>query len=177
LSDPSKFGIVKHSTTGIVRRIHNNHPRSRCQPASENLCREPKTLGFMGPHKNWIGVHKARNIAESHPVRRRNDHVIPFLNNSCKNVEERVFASEVHNALGNVIFRIEISRVFVDHRFFKLFYSTDCSVLCEICLDGADGCALNIFGRWKVRLPGSEVNDINSLISQFDRRFHYGHRL
>ena len=61
--------------------------------------------------KNGIGIYESSDIGKCHPVGRRDDHIITFLNDRREDVEQSVLTAEIDDALRHIVIGTEVSRV------------------------------------------------------------------
>ena len=170
-----EFLVIQNGSAGIIRRIHHDHARAWRERASKKVGGQAKAVGFLRVEENRVGIDEPGDIAERHPVGRRDDDVIAFIDDSFENVEQGVLASEINDAFGDVVLRSEVARMLFDYSLLQFLDAADGRVLREVLLNCADARLLHVIGSGKIRLTGAEVNDVNALLPQLDRRFHNSH--
>ena len=177
LRDAAEFIVIKDGAARIIRRIHHDDARPGRERAREDFSRQPESVGLLRGHKDRIGIHEAGDVAKGHPVGRGNNHIVAFVHDGGENIEERVLAAEIHDALGDIVLRAEIARMLVHDGFLELFDSADRRIFREIVLNGSDAGLLHIVGRGEIGLTRAEVHHIDALLPQLLGGFHHRHRL
>src|SRR6185295_10177462 len=79
LRDAAEFVIVENGATGVVRRVHDDHARTRRERMREELRGQSESIRFLRRQEDWIRIHKTRDVSKRHPIRRRDNDVIAFI--------------------------------------------------------------------------------------------------
>ena len=100
--------------------------------------------------------------AKGYPVRRRNDDVVSFVDD-CPKTLKIACLPPMFTRHSEVVFGAEIARMLLDDRFLQIADSARRRVFGEVRVDGSDAGLPDIFRGRKVRLAGTEVDDVHTL--------------
>src|ERR1035437_918267 len=155
-------------------RIQNNQLRLRRDQAFHHLRGDAEALRFVGLKEHAVAAHVAHHVFERDPVGHRQNHFVAVVDQHRDDVEERVLAAHRSARFLALVGGSEIGGVPADDRVLQFDRAAHRRVLRKISLNGRNSGVFNVLRRREVRLAGSRVDYVDSLLSQLFRLGHGG---
>ena len=141
-----------------------------------HIGRQSESLGFVRVHENAFAARIIHDIFISDPVGHRDHHLVAWVHQRLREIENHMFAAHADDALGWFVIRAEIFGMTLAHGLLQLERSARARVLGEILLDCAHGGLLDILRRRKIGLAGAEIHYVHARGAQLFRFGRYLHR-
>ena len=108
----------------------------------------------------WLGAGQQHHVRVGHPIGRRNDDLIAWVQQGLGQIVETLFAATGHQHLFGFVIETVLALEFGDNRLLQPRGAVDGGVFGEPVLNRPDGGLFDMLGGVKVRLAGTQSNDV-----------------
>ncbi len=164
--DLLKILAAEYTSARISWRVDDQQLRLVREIRLDGLGVEGEAAVFVSLHENALRAGVVDHVFVCDPIGNGDEHLVARIEQRLRQVKDGVFATDRNHALGRRIIRAVIGTMPVADRILKVGDAARCSVLSEISVDGRFARVLDIFGCRKIRLTGSEIDDVHAFTAQ-----------
>ena len=155
------FGPV-HGAGRIRRRVQHDAARAWRNRAAQSLRLEHEAGLLRARHELRLRARQRNHRGETHPRRRRDDHLVAFVEQRGDHIGLGLLASGRRDYLARLIVEVVVALEFQLDRILERRSSADRRVLGLACRERFVGRPLDVLGSVEVGLAGGQRDDVDS---------------
>ena len=177
--DALHLAAIENRAAGVRRRVEDDHLGLRRDRTLDHGSGQREAFLLIGVDEHALAAGVVHHVLISDPVGHRDDDFVAGIDQRLRQIEDGVLAADGDDALLGVVGSAVVGLVAIANGLLQLFRATGIGVLGEVLIDGVDGGLLDVLGRRKIRLAGSEIDHVIAFAAQtvgVGRDFHGGRR-